>query len=139
MRRWDTLALNQFHSRAHVTREGLTDLTLLQQRHGLDYSQYLAWPDFDVCQFADAKFLASALDNNRFGTASALGGTQRLRSFDNGRYYAGQALFYGAEYRWNLTDEHTPFNIYVAKGVRTDIQLAAFWERGMVADHFSDL
>jgi len=139
MRRWDTLVLNLFHSRAHVTRKGLTDLSLLQQRHGLDCSQYPAGPDFDACQRAEAKFLASALANNRFGTASALGGTQRLRSFDNGRFYAGQALFYGAEYRWNLTDEHTPFNIYVAKGVRTGIQLAAFWERGMVADHFGDL
>jgi len=50
-----------------------------------------------------------------------------------------QALFYGIEYRWNLTDERTPFNIYVAKGVRTGIQLAAFWERGTVADHSSEL
>ena len=48
-------------------------------------------------------------------------------------------MFYGAEYRWNLTDERTPFNIYIAKGVRTGIQLAAFCERGMVADEFGDL
>jgi len=79
------------------------------------------------------------LANNQYGTATALGGTQRLRSFENGRFYAGQALFYGIEYRWNLTDERTPFNIYVAKGVRTGIQLAAFWERGTVADHSSEL
>ncbi|MCR4305295.1 MAG: hypothetical protein NUV63_13925 [Gallionella sp.] len=139
MRKWDTLVFNLFHSRAHVTREGLTDYTLLQQRHGLDCNQYPPGPDLDACQSAEAKLLAGTLANNQHGTASALGGTQRLRSFDGGRFYAGQALSYGVEYRWNLTDERTPFNIYVAKGVRTGIQLAAFWERGMVADQFSDL
>ncbi len=139
MRRWDTLAFNLFHSRAHVTRKGLTDFTLLQQRHGLECSQYPPGPDFDACQRTEAKLLAGALSNNRYGTASSLGGTQRLRSFDNGRFYAGQALFYGVEYRWNLTDERTPFDIYIAKGIRTGIQLSVFWERGMVADHFRDL
>ena len=138
-RKWDTLVFNLFHSRAHVTREGLTDYAALQQRYGLNCNQYPIGPDRNACQAAEAKLLAGSQANNQYGNASALGGTQRLRSFDNGRYYAGQALFYGAEYRWNLTDERTPFNIYVAKGVRTGIQLAAFCERGMVADEFSDL
>ncbi len=139
MRRWDTLAFNLFHSRAHVTREGLTDYTLLQQRHGLNCSQYPPGSSYEACVRTENKFLTGLLANNRYGTASSLGGTQRLRSYDNGRFYAGQALFYGVEYRWNLTDERTPFDIIIAKGVRTGIQLAAFWERGMVADHFSDL
>ena len=139
MRRWDTLAFNLFYSRAHVTRQGLTDTTLLQQRYGLNCVQYPVGPSRDACQSAEAKLLAGKLANNRYGTATALGGTQRLRSYDNGRFYAGQALFYGVEYRWNLTDERTPFNIYVAKGIRTGIQLAAFWERGMVADEFGQL
>ena len=43
------------------------------------------------------------------------------------------------EYRWNLTDEHTPFDIFIARGIRTGVQLAAFWERGMVADKWSDV
>ena len=139
MRRWDTLAFNLFHSRAHVIRKGLTDFALLQQRHGLECSQYPPGPDLDACQRTEAKLLAGTLSNNRYGTASSLGGSQRLRSFDNGRFYAGQALFYGVEYRWNLTDERKPFNIYSAKGIRTGIQLSALWERGMVADHFRDL
>lgn len=138
-RKWDTLALNLFHSRAYVTREGLTDYALLQQRYGLNCGQYPVGPDRDACLAAEAKLLDGMLANNRYGIASPLGGTQRLRSFDNFRFYAGQALSYGVEYRWNLTDERTPFNIYVAKGVRTGIQLAAFWERGMVADRFGDL
>lgn len=139
MRRWDTLAFNLFYSRAHVTRQGLTDTTLLQQRYGLNCTQYPVGPERDACQATEDKLLAGKLANNLYGTASPLGGTQRLRSYDNWRYYAGQSLFYGVEYRWNLTDERTPFNIYLAKGVRTGIQLAAFWERGMVADEFGQL
>jgi hypothetical protein len=138
-RKWDTLVFNLFYSRAYVTREGLTDYALLQQRYGLNCGQYPAGPEQDACQSAEDQLLANMLANNQYGTASPLGGTQRLRSYDNGRFYAGQSLSYGAEYRWNLTDERTPFNIYVAKGIRTGIQLAAFWERGMVADRFSDL
>lgn len=134
MRQWDTLAFNVFHSRAHVTREGLTDYALLRARYGLNCP-----PPDTACIAAETKLLNGMLANNLHGTASGLGGTQRLRSYDNFRYYAGQSLSYGVEYRWNLTDERTPFNIYVAKGVRTGLQLAAFWERGMVADRFSDL
>lgn len=137
--KWDTLVFNLFYSRAHVTREGITDFALLQQRHGLNCSQYPVGPERTACDSAEAKLLDGMVANNRYGTASPLGGTQRLRSYDNGRFYAGQALSYGAEYRWNLTDERTPFDIYVAKGIRTGIQLAAFWERGMVADDFSRL
>lgn len=139
MRNWDTLVFNVFHSRAHVTRKGLTDYALLQQRYGLNCTQYPVGPDRTACESAEAKLLAGTLANNQYGTATSLGGTQRLRSFDNGRFYAGQALSYGVEYRWNLTDERTPFDIFIAKGIRTGIQLAAFWERGMVADEFNKL
>lgn len=138
-RRWDTLALNLFYSRAVVTRQGETDFATLQQTSGLDCNQYPAGSERDDCLATEEKFLNNAIANNRYGTASPLGGTQRLRAFDNYRFYAAQALSYGIEYRWNLTDERTPFNIYIAKGIRTGIQLAAFWERGMVADHNKDL
>jgi hypothetical protein len=138
-RRWDTLALNLFYSRAIVTRKGETDFATLQVTDGLNCTRYPLGPERDACVATETKFLNNLIANNRYGTAMPLGGTQRLRSFDNGRFYAGQALFYGIEYRWNLTDEHTPFNIYVARGIRTGIQMAAFWERGMVADHAGDL
>jgi hypothetical protein len=138
-RRWDTLALNLFYSRAVVTRKGETDFTTLQQTSGLNCNQYPPGIERDDCIATEKKHLDNLIANNRYGTASPLGGTQRLRSFDNYRYYAAQALSYGIEYRWNLTDEHTPFNIYIAKGIRTGIQMAAFWERGMVAERSSDL
>jgi len=134
MQKWDTLVFNLFYSHALVTRKGLADDILLRQRYGLGCASGDA-----ACAAAEDKLINGLLANNRYGTASALGGTQRLRAYDNGRYFAGQALFYGVEYRWNLTDERTPFNILVARGVRTGIQLAVFAERGMVSDNFSGL
>lgn len=138
-RRWDTLALNLFYSHALITREGETDFTTVQQASGLDCDQYPPGNQRDECIATETRYINNIIANNRYGTASPLGGTQRLRSFDNYRFYASQALFYGIEYRWNLTDEHTPFDIFIARGVRTGIQLSAFWEHGMVSDHSNDL
>lgn len=138
-RRWDTLVFNAYYSRAIVTREGETDFATLQQTHGLNCTQYPPGPERDDCLATEERFINNMIANNRYGTASPLGGTQRLRSFDNYRFYASQALSYGVEYRWNLTDERTPFNIYIAKGIRTGLQLAAFWERGMVSENTGDL
>lgn len=139
LRRWDTLAFNLFHSRSYVTREGETDFATLQATSGLNCNQYPAGAARDNCLKTESKHLQQRIADNRYGTATPLGGTQRLRSFDNYRFYASRVLFYGVEYRWNLTDERTPFDIFIAKGIRTGIQLAAFWERGMVTDDASEL
>lgn len=58
MRGWDTLAFNIFHSRAYVTREGLTDYSLLQQRYGLNCNQYPVGPNRDACISTEQKLLA---------------------------------------------------------------------------------
>ncbi len=137
--KWDTIVFNLFHSRALITRHGETDYATLQQEQGLNCDTRPPGPERDACLETEAKFLNQAIAENRYGTTTPLGGTQRLRSYDNYRFYAGQAMFYGVEYRWNLTDEYTPFNIYIAKGIRTGIQLAAFWERGTVAERWKNL
>src|SRR6266700_393932 len=56
-----------------------------------------------------------------------------------GSLTGAHTLFFGAEYRWNLTDERTPFDIFVMKSVRTSIQLALFYETGVTSDERSDL
>lgn len=138
-RRWDSLAMNLFVSRAHVTRKATTDFLTLQQQSGLGCADMSPGPAQDNCLQTETTYINSIIAQNQHGTASSLGGTQRLRSYDNQRYFAGNALFYGVEYRWNLTDEYTPFNIYMAKGVRTGLQIAFFAEQGSVSDKFSDL
>jgi len=130
VRKWDTFAFNTYYSRAHVREQGETDYNTLSQS-----------PEF-TCNGTctpDANLINQRIAANQYGTAALLGGTQRLRSFSNYRFRAAQALFYGAEYRWNLTDEHRPFNLYFAKGIRTGIQLALFAEQGTVADESSQL
>jgi hypothetical protein len=138
-RKQDTLVFNLFHSHAYVTRRGSTDFDTLKKEIGLNCNERAPGEDQENCLATEKDNIDQEIETNRYGIATPLGGTQRLRSFDNGRYYAGQSLSYGIEYRWNITDEYTPFNIYVAKGVRTGLQVAAFWEQGSVGDHFKDL
>lgn len=135
----DSLVFNYFQSDAYVTKRGETDYTTLQNEIGLGCPYLSNQAERDACLNIERLYLNDLIASNRYGRATALGGTQRLRSYDNGRFYAGHAVSYGVEYRWNITDEYTPFDIFVAKGVRTGIQLAAFAERGSVADSTSDL
>ena len=137
-RQWDALVLNLFHSDAHVTREASTDFAELQQQIGLGCGQIPAGPGRDQCLATEASQINERIAQNKYGTATSLGGTQRLRSFDGSRFYAGHTISYGMEYRLNLTDERTPFNIIIAKGIRTGIQLAFFAEQGTVFDSWSD-
>lgn len=137
-RKWDTLVFNLFGSHAFVTREGETDYDTVRANNGLNCSP-IPGPDRDACLKTEASQISQIVAHRKYGTATSLGGTQRLRSFTNYRYYASKVLFYGVEYRWNLTDEVTPFNIYIAKGIRTGVQLAVFAERGSVSDGYRDL
>lgn len=138
-RRWDTMVFNVFSSRAHLRDRVTADYNTLKQERGLGCDILAPGPEQDQCFATEADYISELLAYNRFGTATPLGGTQRLRSFANARYYAGNSLFYGAEYRWNLTDERVPFDIYIAKGIRTGMQIALFVEQGSVADHTDDL
>jgi hypothetical protein len=134
-RRRDTLVFNLLRSDAFVTRQGETDPTALQQQLGVNCS---GLTDPTQQQFCN-EVIGTTIASNRFGTATSLGGFDRLRSYPQGRFKGAHTLFFGAEYRWNLTDERTPFDIFVMKGVRTSIQLAFFYETGVTSDTRSDL
>jgi hypothetical protein len=123
-------------SDAFVNRQGVTDRAALQQQLGLDCTAPGTTPAQQ--QFCNA-FIDTTIANNRFGTATSLGGFDRLRSYPQGRFKGAHTLFFGAEYRWNLTDERTPFDIFVMKSVRTSIQVALFYETGVTSDTRSDL
>jgi hypothetical protein len=138
-RKYDTLVYNFFLSNAYVTDKGVTDYATLKTQDGLECGSIPPGPEQDSCLATENKFINDQILSNEYGTATPLGGTQRLRSFANGRYYAGNSLEYGLEYRWNLTDERTPFDLIIAKGIRTGIQLAAFYEAGTVNDNRSEL
>lgn len=129
--RISTWAFNYFISDAFVTRVGDTDFTSVENRLGLDCNDLnLSALERTKCQ----QVVNNTIAHNRYGTAASMGGTSRLRSYPEGRYSGAHTKFYGTEFRWNLSEEYKPFNIGIAKDIRTGVQIAFFWERATVAD-----
>lgn len=130
-----TWALNYFHSDATVYKEGETDRTVVADEKDLNCDSLIDAGDKKRCN----DLIDTIVDGNRYGTASGLGGFSRLRSYSQGRYSGAHTRFWGTEFRWNLTDEFTPFNLYLIRDIRTAIQLSFFYEIGTVADRSSEL
>jgi outer membrane protein assembly factor BamA len=131
-----TWLLNYFRSDAHVTRQGETDPSVIEQQQGLNCSD----PTLTPQQRADCQDVVNnIIASNTYGTATGLGGTSRLRSYPEGRFTGAHMVFYGTEVRWTLTEEAHPFDIFIAKDVRTVLQVALFYEMGSVADKRQDL
>ena len=80
------------------------------------------------------QYIDTIVAQNRYGSASSLGGLSRLRTYPLGRYSGAHSQFIGTEVRWNLTDEKTPFDIFIVKDIRTAFQVALFYELGTVAN-----
>ncbi|MDD5302917.1 MAG: hypothetical protein PHS14_07370 [Elusimicrobia bacterium] len=128
--RRSTWAFNYFRSDAYVMSPGQTDPGELGRELGLDCAAVA-----DAARRAEClRYLDTRAAENAHGSATGLGGYQRLRSYPEHRYRGAHAEFFGTELRWNLTDEFKPFNIYVLKDIRTAVQIALFYEAGSVAD-----
>jgi outer membrane protein assembly factor BamA len=134
--RRSTWAFNFLRSDAVVLSTGETNTLNLQQQQGLDcLDPTLTAEQQKFC----SEVIENMVANNKYGTATSLGGFSRLRSYSQGRYKGAHTLFYGTEVRWNLTDETTPFDIFVMKDVRTAVQVSLFYESGSTADIRSEL
>jgi outer membrane protein assembly factor BamA len=136
---FSTWAFNVYRAQAVVQRKGEIDREAIKQKLSFGCEGLADGPGRESCLKAEEEFVAEQRASNNYGTAPALGGTQRLRSYVTNRYYAAQTVAIGTEFRWNLTEEFTPFDIFVASGVRTGVQLALFAEGGTVADSTADL
>jgi len=130
--RRSTWVFNYFRSDAHVLRQGTTNRDDVKLQQNLDCS---TWTDPVKCE----QVVDNIVAGNTYGTATGLGGTSRLRAYPSDRYSGAHTVFYGTEVRWNLTEEAHPFDIFIAKDVRTVLQVAAFYELGSVADKREDL
>jgi outer membrane protein assembly factor BamA len=138
--RRSTWAFNYFRSDAVVRRQGVTDPDELRRLQGLDCDDPALTPEErDRCNQAIDQVIDNMVANNTYGTATQLGGFSRLRSYSQGRYKGAHTVFYGTEIRWNLTDERTPYDIFIMKDVRTSVQVALFYEIGSTADLRSEL
>jgi hypothetical protein len=132
--RRSTWAFNYFQSDAHVKRQGVIDRPTIENK----YNCASLAPGSVERQFCD-NAVTNELANNIYGTASSLGGFSRLRSYSNGRYSGAHTLFYGTEIRWNLTDESTPYDIFIMRDIRTAWQVALYYEVGSTADLRSEV
>jgi len=131
-----TWAFNFLRSDATVTQKGETDPLNLQNQQGINCSDpALTAQQQQFC----IEVINNTIANNTYGTATSLGGFSYLRSYPQGRYSGAHTQFYGTEFRWNLTDEATPIDIFIMKDIRTSIQIAAFYEMGSTADTRSEL
>jgi outer membrane protein assembly factor BamA len=130
--RRSTWVFNYFRSDAHVLRQGTTNRDDVKLQQNLDCS---TWTDPVKCE----QVVDNIVAGNTYGTATGLGGTSRLRAYPSDRYSGAHTVFYGTEVRWNLTEEAHPFDIFIAKDVRTVLQVAAFYELGSVADKREEL
>ncbi|MBI5178940.1 MAG: hypothetical protein HZA04_06735, partial [Nitrospinae bacterium] len=134
-----TWAFNAFYSTAVRQEAATTDRAELRNAIGLNCGQYTDATARAQCDATEERFLNDRIAFNENGVATWLGGTQRLRSYPNGRYFAGKAAFYGTELRLNITDERTLMDWYILRGLRTNLQLAFFAEVGSVADSDAEL
>jgi outer membrane protein assembly factor BamA len=126
-----TWLLNYFRSDAHVVRQGETDPLVIETQQGLNCSDPTLTPQQRTdCQDVVNNIVAA----NTYGTATGLGGTSHLRSYPEGRFTGAHTVFYGTEIRWTLTEEAHPFDIFIAKDVRTVLQVAVFYELGSTSD-----
>jgi hypothetical protein len=131
-----TWVFNYFRSDAHVDRKGETNPSVIEDEQGLNCSDPALTPQ----EKSDCDSIVSnIIAGNTYGTATGLGGTSHLRSYPDNRYSGAHTVFYGTEIRWTLTEEAHPFDIFIAKDVRTVLQVALFYEMGSVADRREDL
>lgn len=130
-----TWVLNYYRSDANVLKEGETDYDTLAENMGLDCSALTDPGERRDCE----SVINNSLIANKYGSATSLGGRSRLRSYPEGRFSGAHTQFYGTEFRWNLTEEMTPFDIGFMKDIRTGIQVAFFYERGSVAEKIGEL
>ena len=124
-----TLALRYNQADAVVTRQGETDKDILAQdlTGGAIPSYNLLPPELQAS-------VDNAYTANKFGTAGSLGGENKLRGYPGGRFSGASVALLTAEFRWNLTEEATPFDWFIWRDVRTNMQVAFFYEVGTVAD-----
>ena len=134
--KYSTWAFNLLRSDATVKHKGETDPAILQDQQGINCND----PSLTAQQQQFCfEVINNTIANNTYGTATSLGGFSYLRSYSQGRYNGAHTQFYGTEFRWNLTDESTPFNLFIMKDIRTAIQVAAFFEIASTADLRSEL
>jgi len=134
-----TWAFNYFQSDAFVLSEGVTDRTRIYNELGFECELIADPAEQAECYTTTSEYIDIVVDENLHGTSSSLGGRSRLRAYPEDRFKGAHTAFLGTEFRWNITEESTPFDIAIMKDIRTGIQLGFFYEIGTVAESHGEL
>lgn len=129
-----TWAFYAFQSDAYVTKSGVTDPTIIRQELNFNCQ-----PTDVQCLVAEQQMVDTFIASRKNGTATSLGGENRLRSYPGNRYNGAHSRHFATELRWNISEEVKPFNFGIWKDVATGIQLALFYESGSVSEKPGDL
>ena len=132
--RFSTLAMNYFVSESVDKSINTATEEQLREKYGLECDQIADSEKSATCTKIEDRYIADKQRYNQYGNAQKLGGSQRLRSYSSQRFIGKHSQTYGLEYRMNLTDERTPFDLFIMKGVRTGIQIATFADVGTVSE-----
>jgi len=130
----DTLVFNLFQSDAHVRTIGNIDRTAIAQELGFNCA-----PTDTQCLSAESSVIDNFVNGRSHGTATSLGGLNRLRAYSSDRFNGASSATIGAEYRMNFVREATPFNYSLMKDTHTGYQVAVFTAVGSVAESSNQL
>lgn len=122
-------------SDAYVSKKGETNIDVLKIKNGYSFCN-----SNSACE-ANAENLANTeLAVNTNGTSLSLGGSDRLRSFPEGRFQGAHTIYYSAEFRWNFSSsEGKKLELFFIEDLVDELQLAFFFEQGSVSEKKSDL
>ncbi len=122
-------------SDAYVTQKGETNIEVLKFANG-----YYQENCDSICK-ANAENLANAnLAVNSNGTSLPLGGSDRLRSFPEGRFQGAHTIYYAAEFRWNYSSSGgEKLDLFFIQDLVEELQVAFFFEQGSVSEIKSEL
>ncbi|MFH2131601.1 MAG: hypothetical protein ABIK68_14585 [bacterium] len=128
-----TWAFNYQASEAVVTDRGDTNRDNIIRERGLSCATYAA------CSASEQRLIDKYVTERTYGTASSLGGDDRLRAYPMGRFKGAHMAYAATEFRWNFATNVVPFDFWIWKDIATGFQLAVFHEIGSVAETRGDL
>lgn len=137
--RYSTLVFNSYRSDALVRRKGSESEDSIRNSLPYQCSGIEDQTKKNRCEELTTLYVRDQKKENGHGSAIPIGGTQRMQAYPTNRLSGAHTQTFGTEFRLNLTQEFSPFNIGILSGIRTGLQLAAFYEVGTATDHLTQL
>jgi len=130
-----TIVIDLQFSDAYVSKKGETNMDILRYKNGYGLCNSNA-----ACEENAENLANTELAVNSNGTSLSLGGSDRLRSFPEGRFQGAHTVYYAAEFRWNFSSsEGKKLDLFFIEDLVEELQLAFFFEQGSVSEKKSDL